>query len=115
MATIVEEISKAHQIQTKEMLGELGLPAHRFGYIHLSLMVPYFAQDYRRSITKDVYPYAATHFGYDDWRPIERSTRDLITDCWNERDPAIWEKYFPNLKTSPSNKRFIATLAARLK
>ena len=115
METIVEEPSKSHQEQTNEMLHELGLPAHRFGYTHLCIIIPYFAQDYRRVLTKDVYPYAAAHFGYDDWRPIERSTRDLITDGWNERDPVVWKKYFPNLKKVPSNKQFIATLAARLK
>jgi len=115
MSIIVDEPYKSHQEQTSIMLRELGMPAHRFGYIHLCVIIPYFAQDYRRVLTKDVYPYAAAHFRYDDWRPIERSTRDLIVDGWNDRDPVVWEQYFPNLKTAPSNKRFIATLAARLK
>lgn len=103
------------QEQTERMLDTLGLAAHRYGYLYLTLLVPRFAEDPHQSLTKDLYPYAARHYGYDDWKPIERAIRDLIISAWLNRDPEVWAAFFPDQRKIPSNKQFIAALARRLK
>lgn len=107
------EISR--QQQTERMLDALGLAAHRYGYLYLCLLIPRFAEDFRASLTKDLYPYAAAYYGYSDWRPIERAIRDLIISAWLNRDPEVWAEFFPNQRKPPSNKQFIAALAKKLR
>lgn len=97
------------------MLHELRIRIHRVGYKQLTIAVPRFALDDTQSLTKELYPYVATYFGYPDWRSVERSIRFAILDAWEHRDPDVWEKYFPNQKKPPSNKQFIATLAECLR
>ena len=115
MTTPIHEPTKSQQDQTGGMLDILGMPPHRYGYTHLCYIVPLFARDYRQSLAKDIYPAAASHFLYEDGRPIEQSIRDLIAYGWANRDPGVWNEYFPNQKKAPTNKHFIATLAKRLK
>lgn len=103
------------QSQTVSMLHELGVPCHRIGYQQLCMAIPMFAQDERQSLSKDVYPYITSYWGYTDWRTIEHAIRIVILFSWLHRDPEVWEQYFPNMEKPPSNKLFIATLAERLK
>lgn len=115
METQTTNTFPALQKQAADMLHELGFPIHRLGYKQLCIAIPRFAMDDTQSLTKDLYPYLATYFAYSDWRAAESAIRDVIVAVWADRDPAVWGKYFPNLKKPPSNKQFIATLAERLK
>lgn len=108
-------INQSHQAQTVAMLHELSFPVHRCGYKQLTVAIPYFYQDDTQSLTKDLYPYVAQQYGHPDWHAVESSIRDVILDAWETRDPAAWDKYFPNLTKAPSNKLFIATLAEHLR
>ena len=96
------------------MLHDLVFPIHRFGYEQLIVAISRYAQGDILSMTKELYPYVAKHFGYTDWRAIEHAIRTVITDTWGVRDSDIWESYFPRYQKAPSNKQFIATLAERL-
>lgn len=103
------------QAQAAGMLHELGFPSHRLGYKQLCIAIPRFSANDTQCLTKELYPYLAKRYSYPDWRAAESAIRDVIVGVWAERDPAVWDKYFPNLKKAPSNKQFIATLAERLK
>jgi len=109
-----ETISKSHREQTTDMLHELALPIHRRGYSCLCIGIPHFATDRTQSLSKELYPFIAAYYGYSDWHAVESAIRDVILTAWENRNPAVWEKYFPNQSRVPSNKQFIATLAERL-
>lgn len=114
IVTIEEEIIILRQV-TGRILRELRFGVHRRGYKQLLLLVPCYALDNEQSMSKELYPYAADYFGYAAWQPVEHAVRVAILDAWEQRDPALWEQYFPGLRKPPSNKRFIATLAERIK
>lgn len=115
MHSLTNNAAVLPQEQVTEMLHELALPKHRRGYSCLCVGVPRFAIDTTQSMTKELYPYIAKVFEYQDWRAVEHGIRDVIQAAWEDRDPAVWEKYFPNQSKVPSNKQFIATLAERIK
>lgn len=110
-----EEQIDLYRDNTCGLLQALQVGIHRVGYRHLVILIPCYAMDAEQSLTKELYPYAAARFGYSAWQPVERAVRVAIQDAWARGDPAVWEKYFPGAKKPPSNKRFIATLAERLK
>lgn len=103
------------QADTIKMLHELQIGIHRLGYRQLFIAIPCYALDNNQSLSKELYPYVAEYYGYKDWHPVEHAIRVAIIDAWEHRDPFTWEYYFPGSKKAPSNKRFIATLAERLK
>ena len=109
-----EQISALYE-PTANMLHELQISIRRLGYKQLTIAVPCYALDDRQSLSKELYPYVANYFGYDDWHPVEHTIRVAILDAWERRNPEVWEKYFPGIKKPPSNKLFIATLAEQLK
>lgn len=108
----IPELSE--QTPTDRMLLELGFPAHKIGYDALCIGIPRFALDKRQSLSKDLYPYIAEKLDIAEWRSVENDIRRIISEAWENRNPAIWDKYFPGLKRAPTNKRFIATLAKYL-
>ena len=99
---------------TRQMLHELGIPVHRIGYRQLCIAIPLAARDPSLHITKELYPYIASRFGYSNWHPVERAIRSAIYDAWNRRDTAIWNLYFPGYEKVPPNKLFILELAERI-
>lgn len=107
-------VTLTQQEQVMQMLHELGFPAHRLGYKQLSVAILRYAIDDTQSLTKDLYPYIANQLHSPDWHAVESSIRNAILTSWKARDPAVWERYFPNLSRVPSNKYFIATLAEYL-
>ena len=115
MKSTETQIEITIQDQTTRLLRELGVPCHRVGYLQLCMAIPLFAQDARQSLSKDIYPLIAAHWGYTDWRTIEHAIRIVILFSWLHRDPIAWSYYFPNLDKAPSNKLFIATIAGHLK
>lgn len=109
-----EETARLREI-TYRILQELRLGVHRIGYKHLLLLIPCYVLDSSQSLSKELYPYAARHFGYGSWQPVEHAVRIAILDAWARRDPAVWEEYFPGMTKVPSNKQFIAAIGERIK
>ena len=100
---------------TARLLYELNVPPYRAGYKQLLMAIPLFAKDPNQSLSKEIYPKVAERLAYSDWKAVEHSIRDVIFTAWKNRNPFVWNDYFPNDKKPPSNKLFIATLAGRLK
>ena len=96
------------------ILLELGIPLHRVGYKQLCIAIPAYAVNDTQTLSKELYPLIASKMGYCDWRAVEHSIRDAIVYAWKRRDPVIWAKYFPSRHKPPSNKLFIATIAAQI-
>lgn len=115
MITQTETAMIALQQNTITHLHKLHISIHRVGYKQLQFLVPLYALDSDQSLTKELYPYAAKHFGYISWQPVEHAIRSAILDAWKRRNPDVWEIYFPGTKKAPSNKQFIATLAELIK
>ena len=103
------------RIRVRSMLRELNFAVHRTGYRHLITAIIRYTQDDGQSLSKELYPYVARSFGYSDWRAVEHSIRTSICHGWSNRNPVIWNYYFPGLRRAPTNKQFIATLAEMLK
>ena len=97
------------------MLHHLGIGIHRLGYKCLTIGVPCYRTDDTQSLSKEVYPHIARSLGYSDWHGAERAIRTVILDGWENRNPEVWEEYFPNQKKAPTNKQFLAVLAERLR
>ena len=114
ITTSEEKLSTLREI-TYRILLELQFGLHRVGCRQLLLLIPYYVLDSSQSLSKELYPRAARHFGYSSWQPVEHAVRIAILDAWERRDMAVWEKYFPGAKKAPSNKLFIATIAERIK
>ena len=93
------------------LLIELSIAASRAGFQQLCVGIPRFKLDTQQSMAGELYPYIAETLGYPDWRAVEHAIRSAIAAAWEERNPKVWNRYFPGLTEPPSNKRFIATLA----
>ena len=115
MDSLTNNAAVLPQEQVTEMLHELSLPKHRRGYSCLCIGIPRFALDQSQSLSKELYPFIAEYYGYSDWHAVESAVRDIILAAWENRNPAVWEKYFPNQSRVPVNKLFIATLAERIR
>ena len=109
------ETTVSMEEQTAAVLRELGIPVHRIGFTLLCTAVPYYRADVTRSLSKEVYPYAAERFGCRDPQAVEQAIRAVIQSAFLTGDRAAWERYFPRIRKAPSNKRFIASIAQVLK
>ena len=98
-----------------QMLEELGIAANLGSHQMLCIGIPRFAEDPNQGLTKELYPYIAEQCGASNWEAVERCIRYAIAEGWKNRNPEVWEHYFPGFTKAPSNKQFIATLAAHLK
>lgn len=96
-------------------LRKLNIPMHLSGYRCLCVAIPLFAQDISQSMCNELYPAVAKELGYMDWRAVEFAMRRTILSAWKHRDTHIWNECFPGIAKAPTNKRFIATLAQRIK
>lgn len=105
-------IDQSNQIST--MLHDLGIPVRRHGYRQLCIGIPFFATDKTQTLTKELYPYISKKLGFTNGYAVERSIRGVISDAWSQRNPDVWNSYFPNHESQPTNKEFIATLAEHL-
>lgn len=115
MSNLTKEQFLQHQIKTSRMLRELGFPVHRIGYKQLCVAIPCLAQNNTQTVTKELYPHVSSYFGNTDRRNVEHDIRIAINDAWKHRNPAVWNNYFPQCQKSPTNKRFISTLAEHLR
>ena len=111
MITTVDEEIIILQAVTRRMLHELGFGSHRLGYKQLLILIPWYAMDPSQSLTKELYPAVAKHFGYRSWKPVENTVRTAILDAWERRDLTIWNRYFRGMEKPPTNLQFIATIA----
>ena len=100
--------------QLTSYLHSLRLPTYRDGYRQLIEGIMKFRQDPQQHMTKELYPHIAQTCGYKSAEAVEHSIRSVIQQAWNQRDPIIWQQYFPNCNKRPSNKEFISQLAYML-
>lgn len=101
--------------QVLEDLKRLNVPVYLSGYRQLCVAIPIFAADVSQPMCGELYPAVAQELGYVDWRAVEFAIRRTILAAWENRDMDAWNEYFPGIAKAPSNKRFIATLAQRIK
>jgi len=96
----------------------LNLDVDRAGYRCLIAAVPYFAEDPRRHLHKEVYPQVAAVCGLNDARCVEHVIRTAVNAAWKKRDIRVRSYYFPLNEdgdvSCPANKDFIARLAEEL-
>lgn len=97
------------------MLKNLGIAANLSSHQMLCIGVPRFAVNPNQGLTKELYPYIAEQCNATNWESVERSIRYAIAEGWKNRNPEVWEMYFPGFTKAPTNKQFIATLAAFLR
>lgn len=114
MPTLIDPAFADQQKHVIFMLHELNIAVHRVGHKQLTIAILRYVQDDTQSLTKEVYPHVAKCLGYSDWRAVEHSIRVSIMHGWLDRNLEVWERYFPGLDKTPSNKLFIATLAQQL-
>ncbi len=92
-------------------LHALGFRTNLDGYRQLCVGIPMFAKNPQMLLSKELYPAIGEVFCLPDPRTVEHSIRKAITDAWARRDIIVWEKYFPDARTAPTNKAFISCLA----
>lgn len=95
---------------------ELGIQPSRKGFGYLEDLVKLYRSNPCVSMTKDLYPEVAKQ-NRTSPQAVERAVRDAIGRAWNYRDEVLWRQYFPvgrgGMISRPTNRAFIATLAAR--
>lgn len=96
------------------ILHKLGYPSHRLGYSYLLIAATRYAQGDIQSLSKELYPYVADLFGYNDWPPVENAIRSVTECAWEKGSAQTWEDLFPGCPKMPTNKQLIATLAEYL-
>ena len=101
--------------KTVQLLCKLKIQPHKDGFRQLRLAIPLFAQDSEQSLSKEIYPAIAEQLNFVSSLTVERSIRYAIETAWKRKDLDVWAEYFPRCRKPPSNKRFIATLAERIK
>lgn len=102
------------QSEVTRQLLRLGLRSGLDGFTQLRVGIPLFAQDSAQRLSKELYPAIARLCGYDNPLQVEHSIRSAIQIAWSERDPEIWNEFFPNHVKPPSNKLFISRLATAM-
>ena len=114
MKTLSPQALMQLQNTVRAILHELGIPVHRVGFRMLSMAVVCYRLNDTQSLTKELYPSVAKHFGYTDWHPVEQAIRLVILQAWGSQTAQAWEYYFPYCRKPPSNKLFFATIVEHL-
>lgn len=98
--------------QTLHHLHLLNIPTHLAGYRMLCLALPLYARK-SQPLTTMLYPELARLTGCGDGRSVEHAIRKAIHAAWQQRDNAIWRKYFSisDCAPCPTNKEFLCRLA----
>lgn len=96
------------------MLLLLGLQQKHAGFAFILDIVPRVAVQSGLSYTKILYPEAGKRTGKSG-NQVERSIRSAVEYAWTNRNPAMWELFFPPEISSaiqaPANSAFIDSLA----
>ena len=74
------------------------------------------AKDPECLLTKEIYPTLSATYGYTEGA-VDQAIRRVIRKMWEhrEKNPAIWEFFFPGYTECPSNGDFMFTLANYLR
>ena len=108
---LLAETEHRESAQVAVHLHNLGFRTSLDGYRQLCVGVPLFIKNPGMLLSKELYPAIGEYFALPDARTVEHSIRKAITDAWTRREIIVWEKYFPNSRTVPTNKAFISRLA----
>ena len=98
------------------ILYDLGFPAGNDGFVYLRRAIEIQSARNVPIITQGLYyAISLSHDTGDSWQYIDQAIRRAIKFAWNNRDPEIWELFFPSTTSSspkcPSNKEFIARIS----
>lgn len=99
---------------------DVGVPAHIKGYSYLreSIMLVLKDRQLIESVTKQLYPTVAKHFGTTASR-VERAIRHAIEVAWNRGDTEMLDSIFGftinQSKGKPTNSEFIAMISDKLR
>lgn len=93
----------------------LGLNAALDGYRYLLVAIPLCSENPDMRLHKELYPAVRELCNVTNAACVERSIRSAIKTAWEHRVVSKWSQYFPqNCDGCPSNKEFIAKIAAKL-
>lgn len=96
--------------ELERILLELGIPVTREGLDYIVAAVELLQSDARQAVTKELYPALAQRF-HTSAGAAEKAIRDAIRIAWENRDEAVWRRYFaPNpwpIVPRPSNREFL--------
>ena len=99
--------------ELSSVLLQLNFGSHRDGYRYLICGAGLFAQNIQQTVTKELYPAIGKHFGKSG-QQVERSIRSAIDAAWQQRNEAVWRRYFtpaPNgTIPRPTNSKMLHAL-----
>lgn len=106
---------ESSEAECKRILLELGFSPHRVGYERLKCGILEFALDTQQGLAYELYPFIAKKLNCTQASAVERSIGKAISCAWEYGNRDAWEKYFPNCRRAPTNKKFIATIVEYIK
>ena len=103
-------------VNVREMLKEIGIPPHIFGYNYLSeaIILSYKDEVYIHSVTKKLYPEIAKQYNTTPGR-VERAIRHAIEVAFSTEETATEREEIFKVKVQPTNAHAIAALAEYIK
>ena len=116
------EIMRSHaeterESEIKDMLHQLGIPAHLRGYRYLvtAIQAAIENDEMLECVTKILYPFVAKEHGSTASR-VERALRHAIEVAWGRGSNAVQERLFGSTvsmkKGKPTNSEFIAMVSS---
>ncbi len=114
-----EIMAKANGDYGKSVLSalfELGLSSKFKGFGYVLAAILSYHQNPARSISKDIYP-AISRTQQSGVSPaqVERNIRSVVQAAWENRDEAVWAKFFQDSQNicerKPTNLEFISRIA----
>ncbi len=114
-----EIMAKANGDYGKSVLSalfELGLSSKFKGFGYVLAAILSYHQNPARSISKDIYP-AISRTQQSGVSPaqVERNIRSVVQAAWENRDEAVWAKFFQDCQYTcerkPTNLEFISRIA----
>ena len=108
-----------NEVQVKEMLRCLGVPAHLRGYRYLITAIMAVLRNERmmECVTKELYPYVAETHDSTSTR-VERALRHAIEVAWGRGNVEEQERLFGYTvslsRGKPTNSEFIAMIANQI-
>lgn len=102
----------AEEERISGILHALGFNGKHIGYRCLAEAIRLIACNPNQQYTKELYPTVGEMVGCT-WRQVERDIRTAIALAWENRNPALWQEFFPNQpiqNKKPTNSTFIAAL-----
>lgn len=101
------------QVHVSNLLLAMGFKTRHMGYGYLRCAIVRMTEDFRQSITKELYPAVAQEFGTDR-KSVEHCIRTAIEKAWEAGDRQLWRMYFEQESSCahrPSNGEFIRRIA----